>query len=112
MVNTAIDFYRAPAGIVPATPAEPRANSAAATDRIDLRRLLAMFRRRVGVFLGVLLGVLAVGMVITALQPRTYQARAKSRSTASCNPLRPPAPTIAATSPPFPAKALSTRRFR
>jgi uncharacterized protein involved in exopolysaccharide biosynthesis len=35
--------------------AEPRASSAAATDRIDLRRLLAMFRRRIGVFLGVLL---------------------------------------------------------
>jgi hypothetical protein len=53
MVNTAIDFYRAPAGIVPAGVAEPRASSPAATDRIDVRRLIAMFRRRIGVFLGV-----------------------------------------------------------
>ncbi|KPF56504.1 lipopolysaccharide biosynthesis protein [Novosphingobium sp. AAP1] len=89
MVNTAIDFYRAPAGIVPATPAEPRANSAAATDRIDLRRLMAMFRRRIGVFLGVLLGVLAIGMVITALQPRTYQARAEVTLNSKLQPVAP-----------------------
>jgi uncharacterized protein involved in exopolysaccharide biosynthesis len=77
MVNTAIDFYRAPAGIVPAGVAEPRASSPAATDRIDVRRLIAMFRRRIGVFLGVVGAVLAVGMIVTALQPRTYSARAE-----------------------------------
>jgi uncharacterized protein involved in exopolysaccharide biosynthesis len=105
MVNTAIDFYRAPAGIVPATPAEPRANSAAATDRIDLRRLLAMFRRRVGVFLGVLLGVLAVGMVITALQPRTYQARAEVTLNSKLQPVAPTSTNDRSDQPAIPSES-------
>ncbi|NMN06388.1 MULTISPECIES: GumC family protein [unclassified Novosphingobium] len=105
MVNTAIDFYRAPAGIMPATPAEPRANSAAATDRIDLRRLLAMFRRRIGVFLGVLLGVLAIGMVITALQPRTYQARAEVTLNSKLQPVAPTSTNDRADQPAIPSES-------
>lgn len=46
-------------------------------DRIDLRMIVAVFRRRVGVFLAIVLVVLAAGAVLTALQRPTYVATAQ-----------------------------------
>jgi len=72
---------------VPALPFETRIPPAA-SDRIDLRLLLAVFRRRMGVllavfrrrmgvFLAVLLAVLAAAAVLTTIQQRTYIAKAE-----------------------------------
>ena len=62
--------------MTPALAFEPRVPPPA-TDRVDLRLLFAVFRRRLGVFLAVFLAVLGAGLVLTALQPRTYTARAE-----------------------------------
>ena len=78
-MNTAVGLYRNAGGVPGMTPAlafEPRVPPPA-TDRVDLRLLFAVFRRRLGVFLAVMLAVLGAGFVITALQPRTYTARAE-----------------------------------
>lgn len=79
-MNTAVGVYRASGGgvpgLVPGLNFEPRMPPAAA-DRVDLRLLFAVFRRRLGVFLGVLLAMLAAGLVLTALQPKAYLARAE-----------------------------------
>jgi len=78
-VNTAVGLHRTAggtAGTMPALGFEPRVPPPA-TDRVDLRLLLAVFRRRLGVFLAVMFAVLAAGLVLTALQPRTYTARAE-----------------------------------
>lgn len=48
-----------------------------AADRIDLQHLTAVFRRRLGVFLGVLMLVLAAGLILTARQQPTYIAHAE-----------------------------------
>ncbi|MEO0031228.1 MAG: hypothetical protein RIS94_986 [Pseudomonadota bacterium] len=73
--TTAIGIYGAGSGL-PQVPFETRVPPPAA-DRVDLRLLMAMFRRRLGVFLAVVLAVLATGMVLTALQQKTYLARAE-----------------------------------
>lgn len=79
-MNTAIGLYGASGGgapgMVPALAFESRMPPPAA-DRVDLRLLMAVFRRRLGVFLAVLLAVLAAGGVLTALQHKTYLARAE-----------------------------------
>lgn len=79
-MNTAIGLYGASGGgvpgMVPALAFESRMPPPAA-DRVDLRLLMAVFRRRLGVFLAVLLAVLAAGGVLTALQNKTYLARAE-----------------------------------
>ena len=78
-MNTAVGLYRNAGGVpgmVPALGFEPRVPPPA-SDRVDLRLLFAVFRRRLGVFLAVMLAVLAAGLTITALQPRTYTARAE-----------------------------------
>jgi capsular exopolysaccharide synthesis family protein len=61
---------------------------APATDSIDLRMLLATFRRRLGLFIAVVLGCAAVGLVATALQTPLYTATAEVTLNA-----RPPAIT-------------------
>lgn len=73
-VNTAIQVYGGD-GNVPA-PYVPRAAEAVA-DRIDLRTLFAMFRRRIGIFLAVLLAVLVIGLVLTMRQTPMYMASAQ-----------------------------------
>ncbi|GEN99812.1 hypothetical protein NSE01_16450 [Novosphingobium sediminis] len=78
-MNTAVGLYRNAGGVpgmAPALAFEPRVPPPAA-DRVDLRLLFAVFRRRLGVFLAVMLAVLGAGLVLTALQPRTYTARAE-----------------------------------
>ena len=79
-MNTAVGLYRTSGdglpGMVPGLAFEPRVPPPAA-DRVDLRLLFAVFRRRLGVFLAVLLAVLAAGLALTALQPKTYLARAE-----------------------------------
>ncbi|OYW16523.1 MAG: lipopolysaccharide biosynthesis protein [Novosphingobium sp. 12-64-8] len=75
-MNTAVASYRGSPGTVPALPFDTRVPPPAA-DRIDLRLLLAVFRRRIGVFLAVLLAVLAGAAVLTTMQERTYIAKAE-----------------------------------
>lgn len=78
-MNTAVGLYRNAAGVPGMAPAlgfESRVPPPAA-DRVDLRLLFAVFRRRLGVFLAVMLAVLAGGVAVTALQPRLYTARAE-----------------------------------
>ncbi|WP_428333522.1 GumC family protein [Novosphingobium sp.] len=62
--------------VLPAWLAEPRIAPAATNDRIDLKFLIGIFRRRSGLFVAVLGGSLAIGAVITALSPRIYVAHA------------------------------------
>ncbi|EGD59053.1 lipopolysaccharide biosynthesis protein [Novosphingobium nitrogenifigens DSM 19370] len=76
MDTTAIDFYRGVGGELPARLPEPRAAGGGGNDRIDLRFLLGIFRRRLGLFTGVLCGSVALGALVTAVQPRTYVAHA------------------------------------
>lgn len=53
-------------------PTPPRSQ----TDRIDLRALAAIFRRRVGIFLTVLVAVIVTALVLTTLQVPRYTATA------------------------------------
>jgi len=62
--------------VLPAWQAEPRISPAVTSDRIDLKFLIGIFRRRSGLFVSVLGGALAIGAGITALSPRIYVAHA------------------------------------
>lgn len=48
----------------------------APADRVDLRAFLAMFRRRLGLFIRILLLTLALALLVTLLLPRLYAAEA------------------------------------
>ncbi|WP_408589079.1 GumC family protein [Novosphingobium sp.] len=74
--TTAIGVYGSGAAAFSAPAFETRVPPPAA-DRVDLQHLTAVFRRRVGVFLAVLLVVLAAGLVLTARQKPSYIARAE-----------------------------------
>jgi hypothetical protein len=63
-------------GLIPALPGEPQVAPAVNNDRIDLKFLAGIFRRRSGLFVSVLGASLALGAVVTALQPRIYVAHA------------------------------------
>lgn len=71
-----VGALRAPGDVLPAWLAEPRIAPAASSDRIDLKFLVGIFRRRSGLFITVLGGSLAIGAVITVLSPRVYVAHA------------------------------------
>lgn len=71
--TTAVGMYGGAQAGLPAVPFETRVPPPAA-DRVDLRLLLAMFRRRLGIFITVVLVVIAAGLVLTALQTRRYEA--------------------------------------
>jgi capsular exopolysaccharide synthesis family protein len=60
-----------------------------ANDRIDLRLMTAIFRRRIGVFLAVLLAVLAAGAVLTALQTPSYIATSEITLNSKIQPIAP-----------------------
>ena len=74
--GTGIAVGRAVSDVLPGWLAEPRVAPAASSDRIDLKFLIGIFRRRSGLFVTVLGGSLAIGAVITALSPRIYVAHA------------------------------------
>lgn len=77
MNQNAVDAYRGAGAAFPARPGDvPGGAAAAASDRIDLKFLIGIFRRRSGLFVSVLGGSLALGALITALQPRIYVAHA------------------------------------
>jgi capsular exopolysaccharide synthesis family protein len=79
-VNTletnAVGAYRGLADVMPPRLLDARSAPAAGSDRIDLKFLIGIFRRRSGLFVSVLGGALALGAVITAVQPRIYVAHA------------------------------------
>lgn len=60
-----------------------------ANDRIDLRLMLSIFRRRIGVFLAVLLAVLAIGATLTALQTPSFIANAEITLNSKVQPIAP-----------------------
>jgi succinoglycan biosynthesis transport protein ExoP len=72
-VNNAVEIYRDPrlsGHLVPyEQPPQPPKQ-----DRIDLRMLLAMFRRRRRLFLTVLAAVMVLGTILTLMMSRTYTA--------------------------------------
>ncbi|KUR76222.1 polysaccharide biosynthesis tyrosine autokinase [Novosphingobium sp. Fuku2-ISO-50] len=74
--SSAVGALRGPGDVLPAWLAEPRAVPVAGNDRIDLKFLIGIFRRRSGLFVSVLGGSLAIGAIVTALQPRIYVAHA------------------------------------
>jgi len=104
-VNTAVDIYRSPGGMVAAAPSEAHGSTAAATDRIDLRRLVAIFRRRLGLFVGVVLAALVIGMIVTAVQPRTYLARAEVTLNAKPEDVTPTSSNDRAVQPAIPSES-------
>ncbi|RZM36030.1 MAG: lipopolysaccharide biosynthesis protein [Sphingomonas sp.] len=61
---------------MPISPYTPQA-SEVAQDRIDARALVAMFRRRLGIFLLVFLSILIIGLVLTFRQTPSYTAVAQ-----------------------------------
>lgn len=60
-----------------------------ANDRIDLRLMTAIFRRRISVFLAVLLAVLAIGAALTAIQTPIYVASAEITLNSKVQPIAP-----------------------
>jgi uncharacterized protein involved in exopolysaccharide biosynthesis/Mrp family chromosome partitioning ATPase len=46
------------------------------TDRLSLRRLMHMLRRRLWTFIGTFAAIVALGVIVTLLQPKVYQADA------------------------------------
>ena len=74
--SSAVGAYRGLGDVMPARLVETRTTSAAGSDRIDLKFLVGIFRRRSGLFVSVLGSALALGAVVTAVQPRIYVAHA------------------------------------
>jgi capsular exopolysaccharide synthesis family protein len=74
--QSAVGAFRGLGDVIPARLGDPQAAVAGANDRIDLKFLIGIFRRRSGLFVSVLGGALALGAVITAVQPRIYVAHA------------------------------------
>jgi capsular exopolysaccharide synthesis family protein len=79
--------------------------SSVGDDRIDLRALISMFRRRVGLFLAVLLSVLILGMVITALQTPTFIATSRVSLNAKVEPITPAGSTDRSPMPNVPSES-------
>lgn len=76
MNPNAVDAFSGAGAVFPVRPGDMPGAAAAASDRIDLKFLIGIFRRRSGLFVSVLGGSLALGAVVTALQPRIYVAHA------------------------------------
>ncbi|WP_373928329.1 Wzz/FepE/Etk N-terminal domain-containing protein [Sphingomonas aerolata] len=74
-MTTAIQVYGG-GNAMPISPYTPQA-SEVAQDRIDARALVAMFRRRLGIFLLVFLSILIIGLVLTFRQTPSYTAVAQ-----------------------------------
>lgn len=74
-VTTAIQVYGG-GNAMPISPYTPQA-SEVAQDRIDARALVAMFRRRLGIFLLVFLSILIIGLALTFRQTPSYTAVAQ-----------------------------------
>lgn len=100
-MNNALELYRGTerGQLVPANVATA---SASAADKIDMRLLISIFRRRIRLFFGVLATIVLLGLVLTLHQTPAYVAMAEVAVNAHDEQL---APAAAGTTAPAPALA-------
>ena len=104
-MNNAVDIYRDPSQRQYVVPYEAPPVSAKA-DRIDLRMLLAMFKRRRKLFFAVFATVIVLGILVTLMMTRTYTAMSQVALRADTSQIAPVAPDQPAPVTPLPNTAI------
>lgn len=92
-MNNAVELYRSRDGQL-AVPAYP-APAPPAPDKLDMRLLISIFRRRLRMFLAVLAAVILLGLLLTLRQTPLYTAFAEIALNAQAETLAPTTPTLA-----------------